>query len=270
MKGLYRYAGAAMVVAWVFLLAVTTAADEGAAPAPVQDAKEIGAAAGISENHPEFEEGMTCADCHQIKIDAGTTATQVWMHGDYANFSKGEGGMAQNMIKDEIAKVVGGLKTTRTFVIATCVNNTPLSSTAEFTLDPNTMTLYGIHEKGTEKLLHIVQNPRVSLNWHEEFTDFSKTLCVQFIGTAQLFEGTDPEFDRILKEVIPYERRADAQKIPHETCRNMFKQMMLISKTTVDQATITNAQFRKLGAYRPWQRWVRQQAQATPNPAAGK
>ncbi len=220
-----------------------------------QEAEEIGASAGISENHPEIEEGVTCADCHQIKIDAGSTATQVWLTGDYANFSKGEGAMPNDMVKQEIEKAMGGVKKTSTCVIATCVNNKPLSSTAEFTLEPRTMTLYGIHEKGTEKLLHIAQNPRVSLNWHREWTDFSKTLCIQFIGHAELFDGTHPEFDRILKEIIPYEKRAQAQNVPLDTCRAMFKQMMLISRITVEEATITNAEFKKLGPYRPWQRW---------------
>jgi len=37
----------------------------------------------------------------------------------------------------------------------------------------------------------------------------------------------------------------------------MAKQMMLISKIVVDEATITNMQFRKEG-FRPWQRWTRE------------
>ncbi len=54
----------------------------------------------------------------------------------------------------------------------------PLSSTAEYVLDPDEMTLYGVHEKGTEKLSHLKQNPRFSLNWHKEFQNWGKLfLC---------------------------------------------------------------------------------------------
>ncbi len=35
----------------------------------------------VSTDHPEFEEGVTCNDCHEIKLDANTTATQVWLSG---------------------------------------------------------------------------------------------------------------------------------------------------------------------------------------------
>jgi hypothetical protein len=114
-----------------------------------------------------------------------------------------------------------------------------------------------MHEKGTAKLLHIKQNPRVSLNWHKEFTDWGLTLCVQFVGRAELIEGTDPEFEKILTDCIPYEKSAKQRKITLEQARTMVKQMMLITKIVVDEATITNMQFRKEG-YRPWQRWTRE------------
>ena len=108
-----------------------------------------------------------------------------------------------------------------------------------------------------KKLIHIQQNPRVSLNWHKDFTSFADTLCVQFIGTAEIIDGTNPEFEKILKEVIPYEERAAAQGLELEPCREMLKKAMVISKITVYQATITNAMFRKEGNFRPWQRWKR-------------
>ena len=151
---------------------------------------------------------------------------------------------------------MGGKKHNKTCVLATCLNNVPLSTTAEFALDQDKMMLYGMHEKGTTKLLHIKQNPRVSLNWHKEFTSFAETLCIQFIGRAELIEGNNPEFDKIFMEVIPYEESARAQNIPLDKSRDMYRQMMVISRITIDEATITSAVFRKEN-YRPWQRWKR-------------
>ncbi len=221
-----------------------------------KEVSAIEASADVSEDHPEIPEGVTCADCHQIQIDAESTATQVWLDGNYAGFSKGDGAMDPDKTKQAIVTAMGGKKHNRTCILATCVNNKPLSTTAEFALDEDRMTLHGMHEKGTEKLLHIRQNPRVSLNWHREFTGFASTLCIQFKGTAEIIEADDPEYDRILKDAIPYEERAKARKLPLEKARAMFKQMMVITKITVDEATITNATFRKDGN-RPWQRWVR-------------
>jgi hypothetical protein len=222
-----------------------------------KEAKPIEVEASLSDDHPVIEEGVTCADCHEIKLDAKTTATQVWLTGEYLGFAKNEGAMKNEKVKEEIVKAMGGKKKTGTCVLGTCINNTPTTTTAEFTLNPDTMTLHGIHEKGTAKLLQIKQNPRVSLNWHKEFTDWGLTLCVQFVGRAELIEGTDPEFEKILTDCIPYEKSAKQRKITLEQARTMVKQMMLITKIVVDEATITNMQFRKEG-YRPWQRWTRE------------
>jgi hypothetical protein len=187
-----------------------------------KEAKAIEVEASLSDDHPAIEEGVTCADCHEIKLDAKTTATQVWLTGEYLGFAKNEGAMN--------------------------------------TLNPDTMTLHGIHEKGTAKLLHIKQNPRVSLNWHKEFTDdWGLILCIQFTGRAELIEGTDPEFEKIMIDCIPYEKSAKQRKITLDQARTMSKQMMLITRIVVDEATITNMQFRKEG-YRPWQRWTREMA----------
>jgi len=221
-----------------------------------KEAKAIEVEASLSDDHPAIEEGVTCADCHEIKLDAKTTATQVWLTGEYLGFAKNEGAMKNEKVKEAIIEVMGGKKHFKTCVLSTCINNVPLSTTAEFVLDEDKMTLHSMHEKGTEKLLHIKQNPRVSLNWHKEFTGFAFTLCIQFGGHAELIEGSDLEYERILKEVIPYEERATARKLPLDKARAMFKQMMLISKITVDEATITDMRFRKKG-YRPWQRWTR-------------
>lgn len=219
-------------------------------------AKAIEAEASLSDDHPAIEEGVTCADCHEITLDANTTATQVWLTGSYAGFNPNEGIIPNVKTKEAIVKAMGGKKHHRTCVLATCLNNVPLSTTAEYALDPDDMVLYGVHEKGTAKLTHLKQNPRFSLNWHKEFKNWGETLCVQFIGHAELIEGNDPAFEKVLKEIYPYEEGADARKIPHDKYLQMARQMMVLSKLTIEEATITNMEFRKDGN-RPWQRWTR-------------
>ena len=224
-----------------------------------KEAKAIEVGESLGDNHPAIEEGVTCADCHEIKLDAKTTATQVWLAGNYLGFAPNEGAFTNDRVKEEIIKAMGGKKQTRTCVLATCINNTPLTTTAEFTLDQDNMTLHGMHEKGTTKLMHIKQNPRVSVNWHKDFTGFAGTFCVQFVGHAELIEGTDPAFEKIMIDCIPYEKSAQERKITPEQVRAVTKQMMLITRITIDEATITNMEFRKEG-FRPWQRWIRKAA----------
>jgi len=218
---------------------------------------EISAAsAGISPDHPEVEAGLSCVDCHSVKLDAQTTATKVWLSGNYLKYAAGEGIMPQPDVKKAFVDIVGGRKEKRTFVLGTCINNTPLTTTADFTLDPETMTLYGMHEKGTTKLFHIQQNPRVSMNWHEEFKSWGKVLCTQVIGHAVLIEGSDPEFDRVLTECVPYEELAAAMKIDPERARVMVKAGMVMTKITIDMVTIANTAFEQQGL-RKYQRWER-------------
>ena len=238
----------------------TFAAKEEAVQPASQEAKAIDAGTSLSDNHPAIEEGVTCADCHEITLDAKTTATQVWLAGNYLGFAPNEGALTNDRVKEDIVKAMGGKKQNRTCVLATCINNTPLTTTAEFALNQDTMTLHGMHEKGTAKLLHIKQNPRVSVNWHKEFTGFAGTLCVQFIGHAEIVEATDPAFEKIMIDCIPYEKSATERKVTPEQARAMAKQMMVITRIVIDEATITNMEFRKEG-FRPWQRWTRKAAQ---------
>ncbi len=220
-------------------------------------------AAGISENHPEVEAGMSCVDCHSVKLDAQTSATQAWLSGAYLKYSAGEGVMPREELNKQIRGILGGRKDKRTFVLGTCINNTPLTTTADFSLDPETMTLYGLHEKKTIKLFHIQQNPRVSMNWHEEFKSWGKVLCVQVIGHAVLLDGSDPEFERILQDCIPYEELAAAMKLEPAQARAMVKAGMVMSKITAEQITVNSSAFEPLG-FRKYQRWERSGAEHKP------
>jgi uncharacterized pyridoxamine 5'-phosphate oxidase family protein len=224
----------------------------------VAEAQEIAVEAELTDTHPEIEEGLSCNDCHEIKLDASTTATQVWMKGDYLVWSVNEGVMPKDKAWEQVVKILGGRKADqKTFVLATSLNNTPLTTTAEFTLDPDEKILYGLHERGTEKLFHIRNNPKVSLNWHLEFESFTDFLCVQVLGQAELIEGTSKDFEKILIDIIPYEMGAKARKMDLKQFRESVKQSMVISKITIDQVTIANYAFKNDG-YRIYQRWTRE------------
>jgi len=200
----------------------------------VAKAQEIDVAAELTGDHPEVEEGITCNDCHEIKLDANTTATQAWMKGDYLSWGPNEGVMPKDKIWEQVVKILGGKKADqKTFVLGTSLNNTPLTTTAEFTLDPEEKILYGFHEKGTEKLFHIRKNP------------------------AELIEGTSKDFERILIDIIPYEIGAKTRKMELKQFRESVKGTIVISKISIDQITIANYDFTKDG-YRIYQRWTKE------------
>jgi len=261
MKHIAQYL--ALVGVALLLVAPAPAADKKTARTVPQQkaekkvaAKEITAASMISKDHPEIPQGVSCVDCHEIKLDAQTTATEVWLKGDNIKYKAGEGIMDAEQVRQEIIKILGGKKQKRTCVLATSINNTPLSTTADFVLDPDTMTMYGLHEKGTTKLFHIMQNPRVSLNWHKEFETWGDVLCVQCIGTAELLDGSSSEMEKVLQDVYPYEEMAQAMKLEPQVAREMVKKSMLMTKITLKQVTVNNSAFEKDGK-RKYQRWER-------------
>jgi nitroimidazol reductase NimA-like FMN-containing flavoprotein (pyridoxamine 5'-phosphate oxidase superfamily) len=245
-------------------------------------AQAIDASAEVSSEHPEIPEGISCSDCHEMKLDAKTTATQVWLNGEYLGKKKGEGVMTEDQLWKEIVSMIGGTKEdSKTYVLATCMNNRPLSTTAEWTLDPGKKMLYGVHEMGTEKLAHIKSNPWVSLNWHEEFTSIEGPYsCCQIKGRCELIDGTNPEFEKILINFAPYEDAAKRMmpKNPtpeqrEQTLKNfrdqVFKKRFLISRITMDRVTVVNKAFMKQG-FRNVQRWEREDNQEALKSIKGK
>jgi len=229
--------------------------------------KPIIATAPLDSGHPEIEPGLSCNDCHEIKIDSHTAATQTYLFGVSPGYGEGEGVMPKERVWAEIEKAIGGIKhDSKTFILATSLNNVPLSTTCEWTLDPKTGKLYGFHEAGTEKLRHIEGNPKVSMNYHKEFDSetFMNFLCVQVRGTARLIKGDDPDFERIMIELLPYEfgARVPADATPEQrearlkAFRQSVKKAFLISEITPEQITIANQQFRAEGM-RVYQRWTR-------------
>jgi len=251
----------ALVFFAAFLFSTAFAADTKAVKekAKAIDTKEL-----KTSNHPEIPAGVSCNDCHEIKYDANTTATQVWLAGDTPGKKAGEGVMPKNKVWEEFTKMIGSKTSTRTFILATSLNNEPLSTTAEFSLNPDKKVLYGLHEMGTEKLNHIKNNPKVSLNFHKDFESFADFRCCQIKGHAELLDNTSPEFEAAVKNFLPYEKSvrlpenatAQQKEDAYAARRDMIKKgNFLISKIYIDRITMANSAFMKDG-FRVYQRWV--------------
>jgi general stress protein 26 len=194
-------------------------------------------------------------------VDAKSTAT-------YKMWLSGKGTMEKEKLWNHIAKILTGIEGKRTYVLATSMDNIPLSTTIEFYLDPEKKILYGFAEKGTEKLIHIKNNSKVSLNWHEEFmNDFSKTLCVQIRGFADLFEGDCPEINEALKHYryqymlwnfIPTRNAPTALAIEplQKAMKQLIKKNIMLVRVNMEQVVITDTRLEAEG-YRPRQLWRR-------------
>lgn len=220
------------------------------------EAKPIDADASITDEHPTIEEGITCNDCHEIKLDAYTTATEAWLVGDYLKWKAGEGTMPKKKVWERIIGIFKEKNFKRTMVLGTSFNNRPITTTSEFAIDPKEKVLYGLHEKGTAKLIHIKLNPYVCLNWHREFDDnFLNTLCIQVVGKAEIFDGTTKEFEEGLK-VYPYQYGAAARKITVEQWKKIIKIEMLMTKITIEQVILVDGGLAGT-EYRTSQQWTR-------------
>ena len=93
------------------------------------------------------------------------------------------------------------------YQIATSYGGNPGISSVEFTLDPATMILYTANEKGTQKLIHMKENPYVELYWLKQIdeddyipgeNDYWISYGVKLTGkyVPLEFDLNDPEFLR--------------------------------------------------------------------------
>jgi nitroimidazol reductase NimA-like FMN-containing flavoprotein (pyridoxamine 5'-phosphate oxidase superfamily) len=194
-------------------------------------------------------------------VDAKSTAT-------ISSWLSVKGAMPKEALWNHIAEALGGRGGKRTYVLATSMDNIPLSTTIEFALDPDKKVLYGFSEKKTEKLIHIKNNSKVSLNWHEEFmNDFSKVLCLQIRGTAELFEGECPETNEAI-QFYPYQymiwnfvptRNAPTTLAVAPLQKVMTKVItsnMMMVRITIEQVVITDGRLEAKG-YAVRQLWRR-------------
>jgi hypothetical protein len=149
-------------------------------------------AAELPEDHQEIETAA-CMECHLIKTDALSTATQ--------KFLERKGAMKKEDIWREIVKFFGKRKST---VLATSINNEPYVTTIDFALDPVNKVMYALSEKGTRKLGQMKMNPKVALEYHDAKAWESKIFrCLQMRGEARVFSADDPQFDEGLRIFEP-------------------------------------------------------------------
>lgn len=220
------------------------------------EAKPIAVDASVEADHPAIEEGITCNDCHEVKLDANTTATQVWLTGDYLKWKAGEGIMQNEKIWERIVELFKEKGFKKTFVLATSFNNRPTTTTAEFALDTKNKVLYGLHETGTAKVIHMQHNPYVSLNWHREFDDnFANILCIQVLGKAELLDGTSKAFEEGLN-VYPYQYGAAARKLTVEQWKAIIKKEMIMTRIPIEEIILVDGTLAGT-ENRTSQRWMR-------------
>jgi hypothetical protein len=198
----------------------------------------------LPEDHQEVDLAAPCMLCHNYKVDATTTATK-----QMVRIGKQ---LEKEALWKRIAEHLGDGKKTRTFVMATSLNNIPLSTTCDQMLDPEKKVLYAFFEIGTEKLGHLKENPNVSLNFHKPWeNNFSTVLCVQARGRTELFDGRSPEFDEAVRVYFP-----DLPEENRKQLASRAKENMVVSRITIDQVVLFEGALLTQGmsSYQMWRR----------------
>ena len=208
-------------------------------------AKPISPDAVMSSKHPPFAPQITCAECHETKFDAISTATKQYMR-NYKLLDK-------ETVWKYIVELLPGRER---FVMATIYEKRtglfkkeaiPTTTTIDFVLNPEEKTLYAVCEKGTEKLEQIKLNPVVCASRYEGWTVAQKGKqvwkSVQVRGKAEIIKAQDPRFHEALQKYqLVRTKPEQAQKRFH------------ILKVSIDQAIYFNTDFLKEGIsiYQLW------------------
>ena len=150
----------------------------------------------LTKDHPQYAKGMTCAECHQVSFDSVTSATRQYI----LNFPQ--------LPKDKIwEKIVAFLPGRERFVLTTVYKNEPTATTVDMVLDPQEKALYLVAEKGTEKLLHIKENPVISAvhfaGWTLAEGGKKEWKSVQIKGKAEIITTEEPRFATALDKYAP-------------------------------------------------------------------
>lgn len=157
----------------------------------VYDAGPIDSDQVKSAEHMPYGRGMICAECHEVTFDMVTTSTRQFTN----NFPQ--------LPNDEIwAKIEAFLPGRERFALTTAFEGMPTASTVDMVLDKSEKVFYVVAEKGTEKLLHIEQNPNVSAvrfkGWTVAERGKREWRSAQIKATAEIIEADDPRFDDFL------------------------------------------------------------------------
>jgi nitroimidazol reductase NimA-like FMN-containing flavoprotein (pyridoxamine 5'-phosphate oxidase superfamily) len=236
------------VIPFIFLIvAVSFSQEEAKAPVPVNPAGSISPDAVMSSKHPPFAPQITCAECHETKFDAVSTATKQCMK-NYKLLDK-------KAVWKYIVELLPGRER---FVIATVYEKRtglfkkeviPTTTTIDFVLNPDEKALYAVCEKGTEKLEQIRLNPSVCASHYEGWTvaQGGKKVwkSVQVRGKAEIIEAQDPRFKEALQKYqLVRTKPEQAQKRFH------------ILKVNIDQVIYFDTDFIKEGIsiYQVWEK----------------
>lgn len=161
---------------------------------------------GASENKETVANQLTQAQIKQLILDELRGFVLYWYKGDekvYPEYEENQYPHTQD--KEQIARMEAEGYTAvysyrEMYQIATAHNNVPTISSVEYVLDTGTMKLYGSSEKGTAKVVEIVNNPNVELYWTKQVDekdyfaasadsrDYWRSYGVQFIGTARIID----------------------------------------------------------------------------------
>jgi hypothetical protein len=214
------------------------------------------------QHHGVFDKGMKCLDCHSYDgVDAYTSATM-------ALKKTVKGRAPRDMVRQAILSALRGKGDNReVYVMATSFDNKPLATVIEFVIDPETMNLYAMSEKQTEKLFHIASNPQASLAYvkhRDDYDYFSGALGVQIVGQAVQLKGTDPDFDAAARIYIPTlplpQPNAMIPQPPSvETLIEAVRSNKIITKIIPERISILNREFKEKG-YHAMQIWMPHEA----------
>lgn len=207
--------------------------------------------------HPVYDENIKCVECHKYNgVDAYTSATMTLKKSKI-------GSLPREKIEKRIAEMVKGQGDYREiYILSTSFENRPLATVIEFVLDPKTMTFYAVSERQGEKLFHIASNPNVSLAYVKQVAHhnyFLEALGVQVIGKAKLLQGTDPEFEEVVRIYVPTLATMTKSKMTPERIENI-KKSFIATKVTAERIIIRDSTQRGTD-YRMIQIWEREDNQ---------
>jgi nitroimidazol reductase NimA-like FMN-containing flavoprotein (pyridoxamine 5'-phosphate oxidase superfamily) len=197
----------------------------------------------LTKDHPEYSRGMVCVECHEVGFDAVTTSTKQFM----LNYPQ--------LTNDKVwEKIVAFLPGRERFVLTTVYNNEPTATTVDMVLDKEKKVLYVLCEKGTEKLMHIIQNPKVCAvsfkGWKLEEARKNKKLkqewmSVQIRGSAEIIKSTDPQFSTLVEKYKPVRLTAKRAALRFDLVRITPANIIYFD---------TNLAKEKAGVYQKWER----------------
>ena len=149
------------------------------------------AAAGLAT--PALADGTDAVSGASEKIDESLQMTQEEIHDLACDYLHG-----WPLKTDENGETVYSYR--EMYSIATSLNNHPGLSQVEFVLFPDSMCLLGSGDKGTEKCLHLLENPEAVMYWYhqvpeEEYVpyanDYFNSYGVQFKGNARFLTADE-------------------------------------------------------------------------------